>query len=294
MKETSSGTRLSVVIPAYNEGDSIVENVLQINEILNKENIIFEIIVVDDGSSDSTYANIPDALNIIRIKHDHNLGYGAALKTGIMKSCYENILITDADGTYPVESIPELINEVGGYDMIIGARTGEKVQIPLVRRPAKWVLNVLANYLVGVKIPDLNSGLRIMKRSLINEFWNLLPSGFSFTTTITLAALTNNYNVKNISINYHKRQGKSKINPIHDTLNFFTLIFHTIIYFKPLKVFFPSGIFLFILSLIKFIYDGVTYKYYFSGLTIILAMMAVQVIILGIVADLIVSQSIKK
>lgn len=289
MNKTDSRAKLSVVIPAYNERENIRETVVKIIDTLNKNEIISEIIVVDDGSSDDTYTKIPEISNLTKIRHDQNLGYGAALKTGIRKASYDNVLIIDADGTYPIDSIRELTNEIDNYDMIVGARVAENVSIPFIRKPAKWILNKLANYLACYKIPDLNSGMRIMKRSLINDFWNLLPPGFSFTITITLAALTNNYNVKYIPIDYHKRQGKSKIKPIQDTINFIDLILLTIVYFKPLKVFIPTGFFLFILSLIKFIYDGVVFKFYFSGSTIVLAMMAVQVIILGVVADLIVS-----
>jgi glycosyltransferase involved in cell wall biosynthesis len=163
-------------------------------------------------------------------------------------------VITDADGTYPAESIPVLLGELGEYDMVVGARVGESVAIPLVRRPAKWFLRVLAGYLAGREIPDLNSGLRVMRKSLVKRFEHLLPSGFSFTTTITLASLCSGSLVRYSPINYHQRIGTSKIRPTH-AFEFLLLILRTIVYFNPLKVFLPIGGLFFLGGLIKFVYD---------------------------------------
>src|SRR5690606_34928751 len=115
-----------------------------------------------------------------------NRGYGAALKLGISRATHPWILITDADGTYPVEAIPGLLAEADANEMVIGGRLGANVNIPLARRPAKWFLNKLAGYLAGQPLPDINSGLRLMRRSLVARYEHLLPEGFSFTTTITI------------------------------------------------------------------------------------------------------------
>jgi len=197
----------------------------------------YEIIVVDDGSQDRT-AELARAEGATVLVMPENRGYGASLKTGIGHSRFETIVITDADGTYPAHYIPVLIAQLGQYDMVVGARTGQHVEIPLTRRPAKWLLRVLAGYLAGRHIPDLNSGLRVMKKDLVRRFSHLLPSGFSFTTTITLAALCSSSLVKYSPIDYKARIGKSKIRPVH-AFDFALLIIRTIVYFNPLKIFLP-------------------------------------------------------
>jgi glycosyltransferase involved in cell wall biosynthesis len=246
-------TGISIVIPAYNEEGAIVSGVSEIHAVMDGCNYEYEIIVVDDGSTDRT-AELARAEGINVISLPENQGYGAALKTGIRRSKYETIVITDADGTYPARHIPELVDQLGEYDMVVGARIGEHVEAPLIRMPAKWVLRKLASYLAGRHIPDLNSGLRVMKKSLIRRFVHLLPAGFSFTTTITLAALCSGSLVKYSPIDYHARIGKSKIRPGH-AFDFTLLIVRTIVYFNPLKVFLPLGAVFFLGGTAKFIYD---------------------------------------
>jgi glycosyltransferase involved in cell wall biosynthesis len=227
--------KVSIVIPVYNEENSIIQVLKHLEQIMAQSNIIYELVVVNDGSSDNTkekLAGVPVKIKLI--EHEQNRGYGAALKTGIANSEHELIVITDADETYPHERIPELINNIEHYDMVVGARTGANVNIPTLRKFPKWVLNSLANYLCSEKIPDLNSGLRVIKKSIVNKFIYILPNGFSFTTTITLAMLTNDYRVKYLPIDYYARTGESKIKPFKDTLNFLQLIIRTIMYFNPL------------------------------------------------------------
>ncbi|MDX1648481.1 MAG: glycosyltransferase family 2 protein, partial [Myxococcota bacterium] len=141
-------------------------------------------------------------------------------------------------------------------DMVVGARVGENVAIPAVRRPAKWFLGRLASYLAGRPIPDLNSGLRAMRRDLVQRYEHILPSGFSFTTTITLAALCRDHLVRYETIDYHARLGDSKIRPRH-AFDFLLLIVRTIVYFNPLKVFLPLGALFFAAGLAKGVYDVV-------------------------------------
>lgn len=243
----------SVVVPAYNEEDGIGPALRQLKDALRAVTTPHEILVVDDGSSDQT-AERARAEGVHVISVPVNRGYGAALKTGIRRARYDVLVITDADGTYPPESIPKLVEQIGVYDMVVGARVGAQVAIPLVRRPAKWLLTKLASYLAGQKIPDLNSGLRAMTRDLVQRYEHLLPSGFSFTTTITLAALCREHLVKYETIDYHVRTGDSKIRPRH-AFDFLLLIVRTIIYFNPLKVFLPAGAVLFAAGLAKLGYD---------------------------------------
>jgi len=199
---------------------------------------------VDDGSTDGLAAALVGRQAYI-LTHPENKGYGASLKTGIRSAKGDIIVITDADGTYPSTVIPELVRalEDEGYDMAVGARTGRDVNIPPVRRPAKFILKKLADYLSETKIPDLNSGLRAFRKDLAFKYFHLLPSGFSFTTTITLALLSDGYNVKYVPIDYLQRTGgKSKIRPLKDFMNFMLLIVRVSCYFNPLKVFLPASL----------------------------------------------------
>jgi glycosyltransferase involved in cell wall biosynthesis len=284
---------VSIVIPAYNEEAAIGAVLGEIKEAMAGSPLPWEIVVVDDGSTDQTAGAVQssgDAAAIRLLRHERNRGYGAALKTGIRHACHDAIVITDADGTYPNERIPELVGHLGEYDMVVGARTGEDVRFPLLRRPAKWALNQLANYLAGMTIPDLNSGLRAMKRDVLLKFFNMLPAGFSFTTTITLAMLTNNYNVKYVPINYGQRLGQSKIKPVKDTLGFVMLIVRVILLFAPLRVLGSLGLVLLLVGSAKLLYDLLAYRFHVATSTIVVLMTALQVIVLGLVADLIVSQ----
>jgi glycosyltransferase involved in cell wall biosynthesis len=245
---------VSVIIPANDEAAHVAEQVRAVQSVMATTGWTFEVIVVDDGSTDGT-AEKAAAVGGVRVLRRHrNRGYGAALKLGIAHARYAWLLITDADGTYPVEAIPKLLAASDDMDMVVGARTGEKVRIPLLRRPPKAFLTWLASYLAGQKLPDINSGLRLMRADLVRRYEHLLPSGFSFTTTITLAAAVNDHNVEYVPIDYHARLGHSKMRP-RAAYDFTLLILRTIVFFNPLKVFIPLGGLLFLAGLVKFGYD---------------------------------------
>ncbi len=244
---------VSIVMPAYEEERGIAESVREVRAAMEGIGVAWELIVVDDGSGDAT-AEIAARAGASVVRLPRNRGYGAALKEGISRAKYDSVVITDADGTYPASEIPAMLEHAPHYEMVVGARVGEDVHIPLVRRPAKWVLARLAGYLAGQHIPDLNSGLRVIRRPLVERFWHLLPSGFSFTTTITLAALCNDVLVHYHPIDYRRRQGDSKIRPTH-AFDFLLLIVRTVVYFNPLKVFLPLGGVFFAIGLGKFVYD---------------------------------------
>ena len=274
----------TIIIPAYNEATSIINVIEEVKKLTGH----YEVIVVDDSSTDGTFELVKEA-GVKVIRHTENSGYGASLKTGIKQSRYDTVVITDADCTYPNEKITEIVNAFkdGSHDMVVGSRTGKNVRIPLIRKPAKWILNKLANYLSGTKIPDLNSGFRVMKKEVVERFIKILPEGFSFTTTITLAMLTNGYSVKYMPIDYLKRKGKSKIKPIQDTLNFIQLIIRTVLYFNPLRVFIPLSI-----SLIVFAFMVLILSWLFTGKVMdvsfgVILMTAVTVMTIGLLADLI-------
>ena len=244
---------ISVIVPAYNEEKGIAAQLESIRLVLEGRDITHEIVVVDDGSEDTTAQRAGQGCDKL-IRHPQNRGYGAALKTGISAAQYDTIVTIDADGTYPADAIPELMAHLQDYDMVVGSRTGAHVKDPLMRRLAKWFLRKLAGYLAGRTIPDLNSGLRVMKKEMVGRFFPILPSGFSFTTTITLALLCNEYLVYYHPIDYHQRIGTSKIRPLH-AYHFWLLILRTIVFFNPLKIFMPLGGVLFLGGTGKFVYD---------------------------------------
>jgi len=244
---------ISVVVPAYDEETGIEACLAELREVLAGLERESELIVVNDGSTDRT-AERARAAGARVIDLPENRGYGAALKAGIDAARFEMIVITDADGTYPAKEIPALLERAVQYDMVVGARTGSNIAIPIERRPAKWLLTKLASYLANRPIPDLNSGLRVMKRHHVKRFEHLLPSGFSFTTSITLASLCSDLLVAYHPIDYRERSGQSKIRPTH-AIEFAILILRTIVYFNPLRVFLPLGAFFFLGGTAKFIYD---------------------------------------
>lgn len=278
---------VSIIIPAYNEKEGIVRVIESLRLLKEKHGQRWEIIVVDDGSTDNTPEMVRKFEDVILIQHPLNRGYGAAIKTGMRHAKYNTLVISDADGTYPVSDIPKLIAQLSKSDMVVGARHSNSSNIPMSRRPAKWMLNKLANYLTGTKIPDLNSGLRVMKKDIVMNYVHLLPDGFSFTTTITLAMLTNNYRVEFVPIEYKIRSGKSKIRPIRDTMNFIQLIIRTVLYFDPLKIFLPISAFFFISSIAVLALSYLFTPKIMDITTVILFISGVQILAIGMIADLI-------
>ncbi len=280
---------LSIIIPAYNEERGIGPVLVQLHDMLAQTGMPYEIIVVDDGSQDGTRDVIRQHNGIKLLAHPVNKGYGAALKTGILHAQYDLICITDADGTYPHERIFDLFEQYQQQqsDMVVGARIGSKVAIPRVRRPAKWVIGRLASFVCGQPIPDLNSGFRMMKRDAVLPFWHILPDGFSFTTTITLCMLTSNYLVEYVPVDYHIRIGRSKIKPVRDTLNFVQLILRIALYFAPLKVFLPLSLLLLLLATGWGLFTHFVLGQLADVTTIVIVMTAIQVAMLGLLAELI-------
>jgi len=279
---------ISVIIPAYNEEKAIGNFLKEMHVAFKKHNLHGEIIVVDDGSTDST-VQIAREKGAVVLHHEKNCGYGAALKTGIKASKNETLVIVDADGTYPVESIPLLLSHVNDYDMVVGSRSGKNVHVSLLRMPVKWCLRMLANYLTNTKIPDLNSGMRVLKKEIVRKYFYLLPSGFSFTSTITLSLLTNNYTAKYVPIDYYKRKGRSKIRSIRDTMNFLQLIIRTVMYFNPLKVFLPLSL-LFIAAGFGWTIYQIVFFRNISTLSILIILSGIQIAVIGMLGDLIVTK----
>ncbi len=279
---------VSVVIPAYNEEKGVAGVVGEVRKHLKAARIPFEILVVDDGSKDETALAARKA-GAVLIRMGENRGYGASLKAGIRQAKHDLIAILDADGTYPAEDLPALLESVKTADMAVGARIKPNAAIPTLRRFPKWLLGKWANYLAERKIPDLNSGLRVFRKKIAGRYEGLFPNGFSFTTTLTLALECHGYIVHYLPIQYRERIGSSKISPIKDTINFFSLVLRIVMYFKPLKIFIPLSGILFIAGVAA----GALSAYRgqpLDGVTILLLVAGLQVAALGLLADLLVKR----
>jgi glycosyltransferase involved in cell wall biosynthesis len=296
----------SVIIPAYNEAESVEHTVASIRKVLEDSDIEGEILLVDDGSTDDTAA-IAEASGARVLVLEKNRGYGVALKTGIMNAGFGVIVITDADGTYPVDRIPDLLRsmEETGADMVVGARTGSKVRMPLVRRPFKWILRRLAQYIVKRPIPDLNSGLRVFRKEMALRYFHLYPDGFSFTSTITVAAMCDGMKVEYIPIDYHKRQGRSKIVPM-DFLAFVILVLRLSVLFRPLRVFIPVSALCFSIGFLKLVHDvymamviardtstSLLFLPVVSSTAVAFLLASLQILLVGMVAEALAKNSLR-
>jgi glycosyltransferase involved in cell wall biosynthesis len=274
--------KVSVVIPAYNEEQAVGSVIAELKDVLRRHQIEAEIIVVDDGSADRT-APAAAAAGARVLRHRSNRGYGAALKSGIAAASCDYIVITDADGTYPSQYIPEMLERLERSDMVVGARVGKNLNIPLLRRPAKWALNRLANYLTKARIPDLNSGLRAFRRGLVMQYFPILPDQFSWTTTITLAMHCDKYAVTYIPIDYRARRGTSKIMP-WDAGSFAILILRTAMLFRPLRIFVPIVILCLLYGSVKMTIDMIRDPN-ISASALLAFMSALIILLIGMLGD---------
>lgn len=282
-------TKISIVVPVFNEEKSIkktVESLLLVQKKV-KSRFDSEILFVDDASNDGSYSLLKKIKGIKVIQHKANQGYGASLKTGIRNSKGSKIVITDADGTYPIKDIPKLLRYSDSYDMVVGARTGSNVNVPLMRRPAKWFLNRFSSFMAGTEIPDLNSGLRAFDKDKCEEFWKLYPQKFSFTSTITMAFFSRGYRVKYVPINYFKRDSTSTISPF-DFYNFNQLLLRLTLLFNPLKIFSLISAFLFVVAVLVATYS-LFYTQRFMDVTFTaLVLSSIQILLFGVLAHIIV------
>ena len=278
--------RFSVVIPAYNEEKALGGVLDGLKKIAASNNYETEVIVVDDGSKDKT-AEIARSKGIKVLQHEKTRGYGQALKTGIDASGEEIVVILDSDGSHSVDEMPILLKDIDKCEMVIGARTKKGVKMPFLRKLTRYILAKLAEYLTEREIPDINSGFRVFKKSMYKKYADLLPAGFSFTLTLTLISISKNEKIKFIPIGYNKGKSRSKIRPVYDTLNFFLLIIRTILYFNPLRVFFPMAVVFIFASLAAGFYSIVVMGKLLDVTVTLLFIFGIQLIFLGLIADLI-------
>ena len=282
---------VSILVPAHNEAATIAEMLRELSEVLNRlssqQGLAWELIVIDDGSTDATaeIVNRFGHATVRLVRHEESRGYGAALKSGMRHAQHHWILIIDADGTYPPTHIPEILGRRSPGRMVVGARVGPDTHVPVVRRPAKWFLTRFASSLSSVRIVDLNSGLRAFPRALAERYIPILPDGFSFTSTITLAAISSGWEVTYVPIDYRRREGTSKIRPLRDTIGFLILIIRTVMFFDPLRVLLPIAL-LFILSSVVVAVGSLALTGMLMDVTtVILLVTGIQLLVLGMIAD---------
>ncbi|MGE5505882.1 MAG: glycosyltransferase family 2 protein [Actinomycetota bacterium] len=228
---------VSVIVPAYNEEAAIERTIAELNSVLLPRGTDVEIIVVDDGSTDRT-AELAAAAGAKVLKKLENVGYGHSLKLGIAAASHDTVVITDADCTYPAEAIPGLLDHfAAGYDMVVGARTGQNYRESFIKSPLRKVLGWLVEFTVGRLVPDVNSGMRVFSRKGVMPHFTNLSDSFSFTTSVTLAYLLDKKYVKYVPIDYHKRVGRTKVRLLRDSLRTVQYIVHAILRYNPLKLF---------------------------------------------------------
>ncbi|MEX1178097.1 MAG: glycosyltransferase family 2 protein [Nitriliruptor sp.] len=282
---------ITVVLPVYNEATHLRAEVERITDGLAAAGKRFEILAVDDGSSDGS-AEVLDQLEAegaIRLHRlPRNRGSGFARRLGTEQARGEIVVWTDADMTYPNHEMAALVDQLdGGWDQVVGARTSEQGTHRWARVPAKFLIRKLASYLVKEPIPDLNSGFRAFRRSVALPYLHLLPTGFSCVTTITLAFLANAHLVHYVPIEYAERAGESKFHWRRDTARYLQQVVRMVMTFNPLRVFLPVGLTLLFGSMAKLIFDVVDKGGRITTNTVILVIVSLQILAIGLLADLV-------
>lgn len=285
---------VSVVIPAYNEEGGLKATVDEIREALTAAALPHEIVIVDDGSTDGTAAVAAEIAGVRVLRNNRNRGYGASLKRGIDAAKFPVVAITDADGTYPGDAIPSLVEMLtDDVDMVVGWRKGYAAKIPLIRRPAKWVMRKFAESMAASPIPDLNSGLRVFRRDRAQRYRATLPEGFSFTTTITLLVLSEGGAIVYEPIGYRRREGASKFRPVRDAVNMAGLIVRSILLFNPLRVFAPIALGFLGLAAFVLLFSYMVLGRILDATVVILFVTGIHFLFLGFLADLINRRSMR-
>ena len=286
---------VSIVLPCFNEQDHVVLEVERICQAMDASGSSYELIAVDDASTDATLARLRAAqprFPHLRVVHfPRNGGSGTVRRIGTQQARGDIVVWTDADMSYPNGQIPEfvaILDEDPAVDQVVGARKTEAGKHKALRVPAKWFIRKLAEHLVNSAIPDLNSGLRAFRREVALPYLRLLPPGFSCVTTITLAFLSNEHEVRYVPIDYAKRAGSSKFHFLADAYRYILQVLRMVMYFNPLKVLMPPALFLLGLGLAKGIFDMVVHPLYFAINTVLIFVTGLIIASLALLADLIV------
>jgi len=287
---------VTIVLPCYNEGEHVLLEIDRITAAMNASEFTYELLCIDDASTDNTLEVLHDAAsryaNIRVMPFRRNGGSGTARRIGTQQAYGEIVVWTDADMTYENERIPDLVRILRDdetYDQVVGARTTEEGTHKWARVPAKWLIRKIAERLSNQKIPDLNSGLRAFRREVSLPYLRLLPPGFSCVTTITLAFLQNQHDIKYVPTSYAKRAGESKFHFARDAYRYILQVLRMVMYFDPLKVLMPPALWLFAIGLVKGVVDIVRYHaLYFPANTVLLIVSGIMIGSLALLADLVV------
>lgn len=280
--------KISIVLPAKNEAGAIQQTVKAIKQL----NRVDEIIVVNDGSTDDT-AQIAEQAGAKVISHPYSKGNGAAIKTGARNATGDIIIFMDADGQHDANDIFKLIERIEkGYDLVVGARQ-KGSQASIGRGIANKLYNNLATYMSDHPVEDLTSGFRAVRAEKFREFIYLLPNGFSYPTTSTMAFFRAGYSVTYVPIHAAKRIGKSHIHPIKDSVRFFLIIFKIATLYSPLKMFLPFSVLLFILGTGWYGYTLYEYQR-FTNMSALLYTGSIMIFLMGLISEQITSLMYKK
>jgi glycosyltransferase involved in cell wall biosynthesis len=286
---------ISIILPCYNEQDHVTDEVARICAAMDASGYDYELLAFDDASTDQTLARLhevaPDFPHLQVVHFHRNGGSGTVRRIGTQRARGEIVVWTDADMTYPNERIPELVQMLekdSTLDQVVGARTSEKGTHKVLRVPAKWFIRKLAERLTNYQIPDLNSGLRAFRRQVALPYLRLLPPGFSCVTTITLAFLSNQHDVRYVPIEYAKRAGTSKFRFVTDAYRYILQVLRMVMYFNPLKVLMPVALTLLGLGVAKGIYDVAVHPLSFAVNTVLIFVTGLLIASLALLADLIV------
>ena len=279
---------VSVVLPVYNEAEHLALELDRITKALQSSHYTWEILVVNDGSTDDSSEIAAGYSGVRLLNSTRNRGCGAARHVGTEQARGRVVVWTDADMTYPNHRIPSLVDELHGFDQVVGARTSETGALKALRVPAKWVIRQLASYLTRTRIPDLNSGFRAMRRDVALQFTGQLPTGFSCVTTITMMFLANGYSVNYIPISYEARSGFSKFRWWADTRLYVLQVIRMVLSHEPLRFFMPIAIVLGAAFAAKLGYDITDKKLRIATNTLLLGFASVQLFAIGLLADLVV------
>jgi polyisoprenyl-phosphate glycosyltransferase len=295
MPPTTPNPYVTVVLPCYNEAAHVMQELERITGALDDSEFDYELLAIDDASTDDTLAVLDGAtarfprMRVIGFRR--NGGSGTARRIGTLAARGEIVVWTDADLTYPNERIPELVRLLRDdptYDQVVGARTSEEGTHKFLRVPAKWFIRKVAERLTNQRIPDLNSGLRAFRREVSLPYLRLLPPGFSCVTTITLAFLANQHDIKYVEIGYAKRAGASKFHFLRDAYRYILQVLRMVMYFDPLKVLMPPALWLLGIGFLKGIVDMIRHPFYFPASTVLLFVTGLTIGSLALLSDLVV------
>ncbi len=288
MTTDHSRIELSIIIPAKNEGTSIKDVISRAKDRFPDA----ELILVDDGSSDDTAA-IAEQAGAKIVRNPESLGNGAAVKSGARAASGDILCFLDGDGQHDPADIEPMLDKLdSGYDMVIGARNyGSHANMG--RLAANGLYNAFASLICGRRIPDLTSGFRVVRARLFRQFLYLLPNGFSYPTTITMAFLRSGYPVAFVPISASKRTGKSHIRPLRDGVRFFAIIFKIATLYAPLKIFLPASALFFLTGLGYYAYTFLTMGR-FTNMSMLLFSAAVVIFLIGLISEQITALTFSK